>query len=106
MNGESFGYRIAYKGLELFPFKRVCYLNGNRLALTRTEFSILLVLMENSGHVVSTKELSDRVWNDAVCFSRNDSVAVHICHLREKMQDTLKPFCYIKTVWGVGYALE
>jgi two-component system response regulator VanR len=62
--------------------------------------------MENSGHVVSTKELSDRVWNDAVCFSRNDSVAVHICHLREKMQDTLKPFCYVKTVWGVGYALE
>lgn len=99
------GDNMIYKKLELLPKKHECYLNGELLALTQTEFSILQVLMENCGHTVSTKELSGHVWDDAVYISRNDSIAVHICHLREKMQDTLKPFCYIKTVWGVGYAI-
>lgn len=99
------GYKMIYKKLELLPNKHECYLNGERLALTQTEFSILQVLMENCGHAVSTKELADHVWDDAVYICRNDSVAVHIRHIRQKMQDTLKPFCYIKTVWGVGYAI-
>ena len=98
--------KLAYKGLELFPYHRACMLNGQNLELTRTEYSILQVLMENTGHVVSVRELSDRIWNDPVYISRKDSVAVHIRHLREKMDDTLKPLRYVKTVWGVGYILE
>ena len=86
------------KKLKLLPNKHECYLNGERLALTQKEFSILQVLMENRGHTVSTKELSGRVWDDAVYIIRNDSVAVHIRYLREKMQNTLKPFFYVKTV--------
>ena len=106
MRPEAIRYRMTYKKLELLPHKHECYLNGERLALTQTEFSILQTLMENCGRVVNAKELSDRVWGDAVYVSRNGSIAVHIRHLREKMQDTQKPFCYVKTVWGVGYALR
>ena len=98
--------KLSYKGLEMFPYDRACLLNGHSLELTKTEFSILQVLMENPGHAVSVRELSDRIWNDAVYISRKDAVAVHVRHLREKMDDTLKPLHYVKTVWGVGYMLE
>ena len=90
----------------MFPYHRACLLNGHSLELTKTEFSILQVLMENPGHAVSVRELSDRIWNDTVYISRKDAVAVHVRHLREKMDDTLKPLHYVKTVWGVGYMLE
>ena len=99
-------YELTYKGLDMFPYKHSCYLNGKRLALTQTEFSILQALMENCGHIVSSKEISDRVWNDIVYISRNDAIAIHVRHLREKLHDTVKPFHYVKTVWGVGYVLE
>ena len=98
--------KLSYKGLEMFPYHRACLLDGHSLDLTKTEFSILQVLMENPGHAVSVRELSDRIWNDAVYISRKDAVAVHVRHLREKMDDTLKPLNYVKTVWGVGYMLE
>ncbi len=103
LNGAS---KLSYKGLEMFPYHRACLLNGQSLNLTKTEFSILQVLMENLGHTVSVREMSDRIWNDAVYINRKDSVAIHIHHLREKMDDTLKPLNYVKTVWGVGYMLE
>lgn len=105
MSVELFDHRMVYKGLEMFPNKHLCSLNGNRLALTQTELLILQTLMENCGRVVNVKELTDHVWGDAVYVSRNGSIAVHIRHLREKMQDTQKPFCYVKNVWGVGYIL-
>ena len=80
-------------------------MNGKSLALTQTEFSILQSLIENCGRVVSALELTDHVWGDAVYVSRNGSIAVHVRHLREKMQDTQNPFSYVKNVWGVGYIL-
>lgn len=98
-------HKISYKDLEMYPYKHLCYLKGKPLVLTQTEYSILQTLMENCGQAVSTKEISDRVWNDTVYISRNDSIAVHVRHLREKLNDTLKPFDYVKTVWGVGYVL-
>ena len=96
---------LTYKDLEMDPYKRVCRLNGERVALTPTEFSILQVLLENRGRAVSAQELAELVWNDAFYISRSDSLAVHIRHLREKLDDTLKPFSYVKTAWGVGYAI-
>lgn len=99
-------YKMSYKGLEMIPYKHLCYLNGDSLALTQTEYSILQTLMESCGQAVSSKVISERVWNDAVYISRNDSIAVHVRHLREKLHDTLKPFDYIQTVWGIGYVLE
>lgn len=96
---------ICYKELELDPYRRVCLLEGKRIFLTPTEFSILQVLLERRGSAVSAEELSAHVWDDAVYISRSDSLAVHVRHLREKLNDTRKPFAYIKTVWGVGYAI-
>ena len=96
---------ISCRDLELFPYEHSCYLKGEILNLTQTEFSILQTLMENCGRVVNAKELADHVWGDAFYVSRNGSIAVHVRHLREKMQDTQKPFCYVKNVWGEGYIL-
>ena len=96
---------IRYRELKMDPYKRVCSLGGKRLSLTPTEFSILQALLESLGTPVSLRELAERVWDDAVYISRGDSIAVHIRHLRQKLNDTAKPFRYVKTVWGVGYRI-
>lgn len=82
-----------------------CRLNGNPVALTPTEFSILQVLLENPGTVVSVEDLFRSIWKDE-CYSKNSStITVYIRHIREKLHDTgEKPF-YIKTVWGIGYKI-
>ena len=76
------------------------------LSLTQIEFSLLQTLLENRGRTVSARELSERVWDDAVYISRSDALAVHVRHLREKLHDTAKPFAYIQTSWGKGYRVE
>ena len=99
-------WAITYKGLELRPYQHSCYLDGERLSLTQIEFSLLQTLLENRGRTVSARELSERVWDDAVYISRSDALAVHVRHLREKLHDTAKPFGYIQTAWGKGYRVE
>ena len=100
-----FHREIRYRDLRMDPYRRVCTLEGERLALTPTEFSILQALLERRGSAVSLREIAERVWDDAVYISRGDSIAVHVRHLREKLKDTAKPFRYVKTVWGVGYRI-
>lgn len=97
---------ISCRDLELFPYEHSCYLKGEILNLTQTEFFILHILMKNCGCVVSARDMSNQIWKDAVYISRSDTIAVHIRHLREKMEDSLKPFTYIKNVWGIGYIIE
>lgn len=97
--------KLKYENLELDTANYECRLNGKPVSLTPTEFSILRVLLENHGTVVSVEELFKSIWKDE-CYSKNSStITVHIRHIREKLQDTgEKPF-YIKTVWGVGYKI-
>lgn len=97
---------IDFSGLVLNKNTRECTLNERRLALTPTEFSILWVLASNSGRIVSSEELFQAVWGEKYYTSSNNTVMVHIRHLREKMNDSAERPKYIKTVWGVGYKFE
>lgn len=96
---------IAFSGLVLDRDTHECMLNERKLSLTPTEFSILWVLCANRGRVVSSEELFHEVWGEKY-FTNNNTVMVHIRHLREKMHDSAEHPQYIKTVWGVGYKIE
>ena len=97
---------IAFRGLVLDLDTHECRLNERPLALTPTEFSILWVLCTHRGRVVSSEELFLKVWGEKYFGNANNTVMVHIRHLREKMKDSAERPKYIKTVWGVGYKIE
>jgi len=79
--------------------------DGEDVNLTPTEFSILKLLMRSPGKVFSTKALYEAVWNEAAIGSEG-AVAVHIRHLREKIEINPSEPRYLKVVWGQGYKLE
>ena len=92
-------------GIELDNREKTVTLDGEAVSLTPTEFEILRLLMENPGQVFSPREIYRRVWKDAPYGSEN-TVAVHIRHLREKIEiDPASPR-YLKVVWGQGYKME
>ena len=78
---------------------------GEPVNLTPTEYSILRLLMNNPGKVYSTKALYEAVWQEAALGSEG-AVAVHIRHLREKIEITPSEPRYLKVVWGQGYKME
>ena len=79
--------------------------DGQPVALTPIEYSILKLLMESPGKVYSTKALYEAVWREEAIGSEG-AVAVHIRHLREKIEITPSEPRYLKVVWGQGYKLE
>lgn len=79
--------------------------DGDAVALTPIEFSILRLLMANPGNVYSTKALYEAVWQEAALGSEG-AVAVHIRHLREKIEIDPSAPRYLKVVWGQGYKIE
>lgn len=79
--------------------------DGEPVALTPTEYSILRLLMANPGKVYSTKALYEAVWQEAALGSEG-AVAVHIRHLREKIEINPSEPRYLKVVWGQGYKME
>ena len=79
--------------------------DGEGVSLTPIEYNILLLLIKHPGRVFSTSQIYERVWNDPSLGSEN-TVAVHIRHLREKLEiDPANPR-YIRVVWGLGYKME
>lgn len=97
---------IVHSGLVMDVNTHECLLNEKPLELTPTEFSILRILLERKGSVVSAEELFHEIWKDEYYNKSNNTITVHIRHLREKMGDTVEKPKYIKTVWGVGYKIE
>ena len=97
---------IIYADLEMDIQAHACYLEGKPIILTRTEFSILRILLENKGKVVSAEELFHKIWQDEYYNKANNTITAHIRHLREKLHDTLDNPKYIKAIWGVGYKIE
>ena len=79
--------------------------DGQPVALTPIEYSILRLLLQNPGKVYSTKALYEAVWQEAALGSEG-AVAVHIRHLREKIEITPSEPRYLKVVWGQGYKIE
>lgn len=97
---------IVHSGLVLNIKTHECILNEKPLSLTPTEFSILRILCQQKGNVVSAEELFHQIWGDEYFSKSNNTITVHIRHLREKMGDSFENPKYIKTVWGCGYKIE
>lgn len=97
---------IVHSGLVLNIRTHECTLNEKPLSLTPTEFSILCILCRQKGRVVSAEELFHQIWKDEYFSKNNNTITVHIRHLREKMGDSFENPKYIKTVWGCGYKIE
>ena len=96
---------IDFRGIVMNNSTYECFLNEEKLNLTPIEFSILWYLLKNRGKVIKTEDLFMEVWKEKYFEKDNNTIMVHIRHLREKMKDTKKPK-YIKTIWGVGYKFE
>ena len=94
---------IIHSGLVLNVKTHECMLNEKPLSLTPTEFSILCILCREKGNVVSAEDLFHQIWGDEYYSKSNNTITVHIRHLREKMGDSFEDPKYIKTVWGCGY---
>lgn len=103
---EEDGNVISLRGLVLNSLTHECTLDGRSLPLTPTEFTILSALCRKKGQVISAEELFHAVWGDEYFSKSNNTITVHIRHLREKMQDSFEEPNYIKTVWGCGYKIE
>lgn len=97
---------IIHSGLVLNMKTHECMLNEKPLSLTPTEFSILCILCREKGNVVSAEDLFHQIWGDEYYSKSNNTITVHIRHLREKMGDSFEDPKYIKTVWGCGYKIE
>ena len=97
---------LIHSGLVINVKNHECTLNEKPLFLTPTEFSILRILVEKKGNVVSSEELFHEIWGDEYFSKKNNTITVHIRHLREKMGDSFENPKYIKTVWGCGYKIE
>lgn len=97
---------LSCGGLSLNTQSHECVLNERPLTLTPTEFAILRILCEHPGNVVSAEDLFRGVWGEEYYDKRNNTISVHIRHLREKLGDSFDNPKYIKTVWGCGYKIE
>lgn len=97
---------IDFGGLVLNRTSHECIYNERQLTLTPLEFEILWLLCEHRGKVISSEELFLKVWKEDYFKNSNNTVMVHIRHLREKMSGPTGKCDFIKTVWGVGYKVE
>lgn len=96
---------LVIGGIELDDRTKEVTLDGEKIALTRTEYEILKLLMEHSGQVFSPNQIYESVWKDNP-YGTENTVAVHIRHLREKVEINPAEPRYLKVVWGRGYKME
>ncbi len=89
-------------GIELDDNSKRVTVDGNIVSLTPTEYEILKFLMKNKGKVFSPADIYRKVWNDDP-FGSENTVAVHIRHLREKIEINPADPHYLKVIWGHGY---
>lgn len=79
--------------------------DGEPVKLTPIEYNILLLMMKNQGKVFSIEQIYESIWNEQAIGADN-TVAVHIRHIREKIEINPKEPRYLKVVWGIGYKIE
>lgn len=92
-------------GLELDCHTKIITVDGKEVAFTPKEFGILELLMKQPGRVFSIDQIYEQVWND-VPYMADNTVSVHIRHIREKIEINPKEPKYLKVVWGIGYKIE
>ncbi|WP_289138051.1 response regulator transcription factor [uncultured Brevibacillus sp.] len=96
---------IQVRGLTLNKSTKTVSVDDNDIRLTATEYKILELLMDNKGRVFSIEEIYERVWREPYLNAEN-TVAVHVRRIREKIEINPKEPKYLKVVWGIGYKIE
>ena len=105
-NNDNFNKDILKSGgLELNMSTKEVKVDGEIVKITPIEFKILKLLLSNKGRVFSIDEIYEKVWNEE-SFNVENTVAVHIRRIREKIEINPKEPRYLKVVWGVGYKIE
>ena len=92
-------------GLQINDDTKEVYVDDEQIKLTPIEYNILLLLVKNAGKVFSIDEIYEQIWNEEAIGADN-TVAVHIRHIREKIEINPREPRYLKVVWGVGYKIE
>ena len=92
-------------GLRMNDDLKKVTVDGEPVKLTPIEYNILRLLMKNQGRVFSINQIYESIWNEEAIGADN-TVAVHIRHIREKIEINPKDPRYLKVVWGVGYKIE
>lgn len=92
-------------GLSIDDEQKSVSVDGEEVQLTPVQYKILLLLASNAGKVFSIDEIYESVWNET-SFSSENTVAVHIRRIREKIEINPKEPKYLKVVWGIGYKVE
>lgn len=98
--------RIVNGGLVLDRKQKVVIVEGEEVKLTATEYKILSLLMEHAGQVFPAEQIYEAVWGEEATFAVENTVMVHIRHIREKIEIDTKNPRYVKVVWGIGYKME
>lgn len=104
-SAEKTNGKTVIDGLVIDNEAKSVSVDGRAVRLTPIEFKILELLAKNRGRVFSADEIYRRVWNEDT-FINDSTIAVHIRHIREKIEINPKEPHYLKVVWGVGYRIE
>ncbi len=103
--GQAQPSTLVIGGIRLDDNAKIVTVDGDTVSLTPKEYDILRFLMQNAGTVFSPSEIYRRVWDD-MPLNASGAIAVHIRHLREKLEIDPSDPRYIKVVWGKGYKME
>ena len=104
-NKEDSARVLSNGGIAMDDSAKSVTVDGAPVSLTPLEYNILRLLLSHPGQVFSTSQIYEQVWNDPALGSEN-TVAVHIRHLREKIEINPASPRYLKVVWGLGYKME
>lgn len=102
--GKGSGGKLEYRGLVMYPEDYIVKLDGRELSLTKREFLILQLLLENPGKVFTKSNIYESVWNEEF-LGEDNAVNVHISNIRQKIAKINPEEKYIQTVWGIGFKL-
>ncbi len=104
--GETLGKMDIKNGsLSVDKAAKQLYIDGEPVRLTATEYKIVELLMENAGRVFSAEEIYSKCWKEE-SYAVENTVMVHIRHIREKIEINPAEPKYLKVVWGIGYKIE
>lgn len=103
--GESHSDIYTTGGLVIDDGQKSVTLDGEQIPVTPTEYGILKFLTSNAGKVFSIEQIYEAAWNEPA-YSAENTVAVHIRRIREKIEIDPKNPQYLKVVWGIGYKIE
>ena len=98
--------RFVVGDIVLDDLSKIVSANGDEVEMTPKEFEILKLLMASPGKVFSPREIYEKIWNESLPVGCERTVAVHIRHIREKIEINPNEPRYIKVVWGQGYKVE